>query len=227
MKYLLSKVAVTVMVTVFFVSCFDIPEPKQELKPDVFYRRQMAMNINGKQFYGVANLDIQSQYRIKIQTTGKLDIVSFKNCHRDDVFEPHEYEFEYVYSPLRNEQEKYCPMEIVGLERKKGRHAWGFINFDNADHNLKATIRCNGVQTERLGSYACQSAAGLLQYLDFTFPVKVSPSENCPIDSLDNGKTLAIALPKEYCVYEIKDSMSDRFFRYTSLGYEQVILRED
>lgn len=227
MNNLLSRFAVTLWVTVFFHSCFEIPEPKQELKPDMFYRRQMPMQINGKQYYGVATLDIQSQYRIKIKTEGKLDIVSFKNCHRDDVFEPHEYEFEYVYSPLKNEHEKYCPMEIVGLERKKGRHAWGFINFDNADRTLKATIRCNGVQTERLGSYACQSASGLIQFLDFTFPVKVSASESCPIDSLDNGKTLAIALPKDYCVYEIKDSLSDKFFRFTTLGYEQVILNDD
>lgn len=211
----------------FLVSCFEIPEPKQELKPDAFYRRQMQLEINGKRFNGVANLALEQSYKIKVTTQGRLDLISFKNCHRDDVFEPHSYDFEYTYVPLKEETQKFCPMEIVGLEKKKGRHAWAFLNFDTSDHNMKAIVRCNGQQVERFGTVACQSAVGLMQYLEFTFPVKISASEQCPIDMLKDERFLSIQLSKGYCVYEIKDKQSDRYFRFVTVGYEQIILQED
>lgn len=217
----------------FLVSCADL---NQKLDPRVNYPKDLKIKVNGHKGVGTLVVPIAPVYNFEVTSLGKLDLFAYSTCHRekyqekawDDGWFSSEYETKFEYRPNAVER-GHCPLQMGAYEKKKGRHGWGLIDFEDGSSNLPALISCNGDAYNSRGVTLCQSKAGLLQKIEFNEPVLYSPPGGCPISKVTEDKIFEIILPRGECVYMFleKKKDSNRSHRLTTYGYDEIILRED
>lgn len=210
---------------VFLGGCLGLGQT-QLLKPEEIYKRDMEITVNGMKFYGVGVVPPASKYEIQIKTQGKLDLFILKNCHREWTESNHQKEVKYTYVPNTEiETKDACPMMFVGLEKEKGRHSWGMIEFEKSDATLESSLACNGVLSKGRGVSVCQSHAGLVQRISFAAPMKVTPDERCNIPISADGKMWEFPIVVGECVYEFLEPVSSKWHRLVTFGYDQILVR--
>ena len=202
------------------VGCATVPTP---LDPNVYYRRDME--INGRK--GVAVLARRDLYKLKLKSQGKMDLLTVSTCHREDPFYKVGYEYEYEYKPVEGlESGGYCPMQVGGFNRTKGRHAWAFVDFEGPDATLPARLKCNGVDALTNGVSVCQSRVGLEQEILFDVAVKTLPEARCPMPG--DGKRFQFSVVLGECVFAFREvAAPNRVHRLTTIGYEQILIPEE
>lgn len=200
-----------------------------------FYKRDMIINVNGKSFDGVGVVPYSGRYDFSVDAKGKLNLFTYATCHRDltkeNAFEKGWFKdksktkFSLV---LFDEEESgiSCPLQLGGYELSKGRHSWGFIDFEHSSLKAKAVLKCNGDKRKVNGVGVCQSRFGLIQFLIFEEPM-LSPSvATCPKWQSVDGKYFSLEIPKGQCTYRFKGKISGDNFRITTLGYENILIRD-
>lgn len=208
------------------------------LDPDSFYRRDIFLKVNG--YYtkgGVIVIPKAPSYRIQGSIKGKFDFLSLKSCHRQFTIESEGGDFDYTYEPVKGiEDDRACPIEIVGVEKTKGRDSFGFIDFENDHDQLQATTACNGETKTFKGVGHCQAPRGLFERISFgteVFASSVDPktgkqNEACPFPlSSPDGKTFEFKIPKGLCLIKFMEKGEpNHTFRLNLLGYEDIIPRD-
>jgi len=215
-----------------FVGCESAPNP---ISAEAFFKRDIKITEGGKTYYGVAVLPSKSRYVLDLEFSGGLDLFTLTDCHQQISREKagaggifgsrnNEIRIEYVNNFA---QGTYCPIMIGGYEAVKGRHSWGFIDVQTPGETLKAEVECNGSTQTYTGVSVCQSFEGLLQRIKFGVPVTVSKQSTCePLDSGD-GKRFDFPISAGRCVYAFMEASGERRkHRLTTLGYEQILIRE-
>lgn len=219
------------------LGCASIPS--EFPNPDVIYRKDMILSVNGIDYEGVAVIPQKENYKIHITAQGDLDLFTFDTCHREEISVEawnkvdkkflffkrkieNKREIDLTYIPTEIEK-GYCPANFGGYEKLQGRHSWGFLDFQGPEETLPAKIYCNGSEIVSSGVSACQSKEGLIQAIKFSEPVKVYPTKGCEISS-SNLDYWEFPIHKGHCVYAFKGS-SGRIHRATFLGYEKVLIR--
>lgn len=214
-------------------SCTHIP---QKLDPKVLYKRDMELNVNGHQGEGVLVVPEAQTYDFEIEAKGKLDLFTFSTCHREQTKEKagergwfaneKRRRFQYIPAPLESESIS-CPAELGGYERKKGRHSWGFVDFENSALDLPALVSCNGNYYNAKGVSACQSYAGAIQEIEFAQEVLAPERNTCIILKSNDGKRFRFRLPKGRCSFRfVTMDGRERWHRLTTIGYEEILIRE-
>jgi hypothetical protein len=202
--------------------------------PNVFYKRDMYIRINGDLFKGVAVAPLSHRYKFEITAKGKLDLFTFSTCHRDIAIEEagedgifgNSRRVKYRYVPANNlEKHGMCPVLLGGYEKSRGRHSWGFVDFQTPERTVKATISCNGEVKETNGVSICQSKAGLIQKIMFEKEMIVSPDKKCPMKKT-KGLFFEYAINVGFCVFEFMEVESGNLHRHSTFGYEKILLRE-
>lgn len=207
-----------------------------QAKPDVFYKRDAVIKYGGRDYLGVAVLPKSAKYDFEFSFAGNLDLFTLRTCHREITQEEFEggglldrkkNRAELVYEPQPGiEAGTYCPVEVGGFDAEKGRHGWGFIDFEGDNEKLSGLVKCNGKRQVYNGVSVCQSLAGLVQEIIFPVAVRFSPSECISPETTDN-KTFRIYAPTGRCVYAFREiSGEKRFHRFTSIGYESILVRK-
>lgn len=215
------------------VSCANVT---QELNPDKFYKRDMDIKVNGYQGEGVLVVPRASSYSFDINAAGKLDLFTFTTCHREQTKEKagergwfrDKSRRRFVYKPAPLEAEGYaCPVDLGGYEQKRGRHSWGFVDFEHPDFDLPAKVSCNGFYYNSRGVTACQAKVGLMQEIKFPEPV-LAPLENvCIVLEAKDDMTFRYKMPKGRCTFRfLTKSGKKRWHRMTTVGYESILIRE-
>jgi hypothetical protein len=206
----------------------------QKLDPEVFYKRDMRMKINGVEYRGVAVPPRSEVYDFELETVGDINMLTVTSCHREDVFEEPtkgwfkaNNKFKYSYRPLKGiEDGRGCLLDIGSYERTKGRHSWATVDFVTATETLPATITCDGVVLKTGPVSICQAKAGLTQRIRFDQPMKVSPDKWCEANMrTENGLLFEYEIPDGECTfyYGAKDG---RLHRHSTLGYRQIFVRD-
>ena len=196
----------------------------------------MSIESNGRKGVGAIVLPYSAEYNIKIASPGKLDLFTLTTCHREHIkesagrtgfFGGGGKEVEYVFTPVEGiERGEYaCPIQLGGYEQKKGRHAWGFIDFESPSLELTALIKCNGWTRHSRGVSVCQSREGLIQYIEFNGQTLAASS--CASTTSDDRKVFRYKAPKGECVIRFKDLLLGDEHRHTVIGYEGILIRED
>lgn len=214
--------------------------PQQVLDPDVFYRRDMRLEINGVRGDGVLVVPENLVYAIDARLMGAADVFTMSSCHREMVFQEagqngffgDKRRVKTSYIPVLGlEHGQYCPLHLSGLDRGRGRHSWAFVDFQGPGETLPAQVSCNGVAYPSQGVSACQSLQGLDQAITFPTPVVVgSPlGAGCPRLQVGvDAKTIHYRTPRAICVYTIGEAVrGGRLHRLTTIGYDQVPVRGD
>lgn len=221
----------------FLFSCAQIPV-RQEVKLSEVYRHDMELSITatlkGKnigRWYtedGVMTVPYADEYRIEIETIGKMDLLLIESCHRHIPIERRSDSYSFIYEPIKGLEDKPgCPIHFASLEEGKGRIAWGFLDFGQGE-GLEMKFACNGNEGVWRGIGVCQSEAGLLQEFIFQEPV-VSASRplGCELDKSDDNKVFRTKIPYRECVHAFESLSSDKKFRLTTIGYKEVLIRKD
>ncbi len=211
----------------------------QTLSPEHFYKRDMTITVNEIEAEGVLVVPRSADeiYEMTIENKGKIDLFTFTTCHREDtreiakggIFGRFKREVEFSYVPVPGiETGRYCPIKLGGYEMVKGRHSWGFLDFESSDHLLPARLSCSGDASDGLGVSICQSKAGLIQRIEFPEKTRVAAGRNsCPALKSEDGKLYEFEPSLGICVYAFEGKTSSRRHRLTVLGYEKILVRAD
>jgi hypothetical protein len=217
----------------------------REINPDVYQRRDMEIRVAGKTALGVTVAPRALVYQFEIKTPGNLDWFTLKTCHREwslekagnvkvtkprwpwgekTVIAKNQVKFRFANSDQENIHE-YCPMVLAAFEKKRGRHSFGFVDFDNIDDPLPGTLYCNGDKRSVGGVSVCQSRVGLIQSIVFGEKIKHEAEGGCPGGEA-KGNTFTHESGRGRCVYLFVGLASGRLHRHTSIGYESIIFKE-
>jgi hypothetical protein len=205
----------------------------QRLSPDVFYKRDMRMKINGKDYVGVAVPPRADSYEIEIETVGDINMLTVTSCHREQVFEEPTKgwfkagnKFKYSYRPVKGvEDGRGCLLDIGSYERNKGRHQWASVDFVTMTETVPATLTCDGEVRQAGPVSICQAKAGLVQRIRFDRPMRVSPDEGCKVMATADEFVYEYEMPRSECTFYFGDK-DGNFHRLTTLGYESIFVRD-
>lgn len=225
MRRLLLSLSIMVALS-WLTGCASVSQPAD---PNTFYRREFRIKAAGREGVGNLVLPKQASYQIELSTGGEMDLFTFTTCHREDPKERAGDRVDYTFTPAPGiEDQGGCPAVLGGFEQKKGRHAWGFIDFETDDVSLPAALRCNGRVIAANGVSICESAEGLLQEISFPVAVRVSPaSVTCDLPKPHEGTTFRYPIPKGECVFAFMELTAPyRVHRHNTYGYQKILLRE-
>lgn len=222
------------LVGFFFSSCESVSLQKQ--KPNVVYKMDSHICVNDRCDYGIVVSEAKDNYRIKVQTHAKVEKLSVISCHREMFINKRsrEFEFDFVPNPgIEAEPDNSLPCPIqIGAYDKEGRHSYGFIDFNTKGLTLPFELKCNGQRVSAAkGVAACQSLQGLVQGLEFRYPVRLSPDSDsgCSLLETTDNKSFLFKISKGTCTYvfcEPKKSGFGRCGRLTTIGYEQIVIHD-
>jgi hypothetical protein len=236
----LEKAFLILIFMIGLVSCNQ--NSYQTVEAEVFYKRDMILEVNGVKGEGVVVAPLSSSIPFYVVARGDLDLFTFTSCHREETAEnagnvtesqgswifkrtiTKKREVKLTFSPTEIENVGGCPILLGGYEQEKGRHSWGFVDFETPDAALPASVSCNGVTTKSKGVSICQARAGLIQSIRFASQVKVSPDAGCEIGATESDY-FEFSIPKGQCVFAFMES-TGRIHRLTTLGYEQILIRK-
>jgi hypothetical protein len=231
--------------TAFFLSsCSNVA---QTIDVEKIYRADIKMEINGRDYYGIAAPPPAAQYKIKLKSAESMDFFVFRTCHREVTKEDVGRRHEYNYVPTKPE-EIGCPAEIEGLN-DDSRHSFGFIFFHEdltqlpmmlgksvklgetrLTQSLSARLKCNGDQITYQGVSVCQSAVGLVQTVEFGNPVVFLKANNarCAMEMKSPGKSFTFSMRSGLCRYTFARaaSLKETHAMYTR-GYDEIVLMEN
>ena len=205
------------------------------INPKKFYRRDMEINVNGIAGKGVVVAPQANTYEIEVKSSGKLDLFTFSTCHREIIKESagggifgNKKKTKFSYSPVKGlETGQSCVAIFGGYERVKGRHSWGIVDFEGPDANLPAVIRCNGSEYNSRGVAICQSREGLYQEIEFVNEVITSDKAKCKGLTTKDNKKFRYKTQARNCVYRFMEKASGKMHRLTTIGYQEILIREN
>lgn len=223
------------------ISDFLLPQPIDK-DPNVEWRKDLVLDVNGKRYKGMALVPTQSKYEIKIYPADKrIDRLQWRTCHRNDSvdkavesgFWPWSKKKEYftmIFEPKSIELERACPLRIEALAQKHKSMAFGMVIFpDSRQHyNLEAVLECNGRTQIRVGTSECQGAIMSLHKVIFGGEVVQDdrPNEQCPPMKQVQENVFEFFMPKNECVYLFKSfekvDGKYRTHKIITYGYEKI-----
>lgn len=211
----------------------------QPISANTVYRPNMKIQIGDQEYFGSAVLDHPAEFLPKVgvsagdknkaalhfelSSKGKLDLFTAETCAREDFAEKLGSDTEYTFMPSPLEA-SYCPLEFSGFDQK-GRHSFGFVDFQDSATTLPAQLDCNAKSIRSKGVSVCVLKAGKELRLAFAEPVKYDPDTNCRFAEISSDPKVVhfAALPGK-CVYAFKGSSG--VHRLTVIGYEKILLQE-
>ncbi len=220
----------------FLVSCVEV---KKDINPDTFYKRDMIIEVNGYKGIGHLVVPQSDEYEFKIEARGELDLFVFSTCHRTITIEEagdsgifgNKKKVKIKYKQVPGIEDEACPVVLEGYEVDKGRHSWGFVDFQEKNVQAMGILKCDGKVTKFKGVSTCQSSMGNLQEIEFEEEMQSATTENCPEAVSNNKKSFKVTLGRGLCVYGFRvikaEHMGAVFHRLTTLGFEKIMIRKN
>ena len=161
---------------------------------------------------------------ITVNPPSGFNYIGITSCHRDHQLEKQGNEFTYRYDAINGiENVGSCPVIITAIRKSDASIYKAFIDFSNIENHVVGSVSCNGVQRWYKGVSTCQTKMGLVIRLRFNQNMLTDP--DCNIVKI-NPRQFEISTQKDSCVYMFKAKGEDKWFRLTTIGYEEVILRQ-
>jgi len=226
-------VQLLVFILIVGISYSGCTAVNQKLETSILYKRDIIIKNMGYERMGFIVLKRKPLYTIEFESPGKLDLFTFNSCHRQIAIEIAKKGFnskkvKINFKPIVEiESQEMCPIVIEAWEKKKGRHAWGYIAFEHPNLTLPIYLTMNGREIHHNGVAANQAPIGLIQKVQFDFRVTINPeSDECDFGRL--GTKFLFEVRKGFCIYSIKEvGGKKRRGQLVTFGYEKVPLRDD
>lgn len=215
------------------VACSGV---QQTLSPDVFYKRDIQLQINGGTYTGVTVVPHAVSYSVTLIPPGNIDLMLIRSCHREysiekvdsgwSLFGSKKQKFTYQYTPIAGiEDTRVCPLRIDIYESSAGRQSWALLDFEDPKYTLQSDVTCNGSVIHVNGVGACQAKEQTVQAIKFSQPVRFAPS---PLGCNDPKKVAdhyEISASVGECLYTF-DSQDGKLGRMILIGWQGVLVRE-
>lgn len=214
------------LLTLAFISasCGSLPK---EPDPKIYYKRDIQITVGDKVSRGTMVLPAQDKYKVELKSPGKMDLLTVASCHREYQKEEVGYEHGWTYAPVKGiEDQVACPLQINGYDKFKGKHAFGYVAFERVDKPLKATILCNGETMQANGVGICQARQGLQQKISFESDVRVASRDRC-FWPADKGREFVFTISNRECQFLFKEAQGEKEFVLDTIGYEEILIRQD
>lgn len=228
MKLMARKVKKLSTLGALISALFSCAQVDQRLDPQIYYKKDMKVRVNGYVGNGVLVVPKSSEYDIKAWFKGEGDLVTMSTCHREVEWEDLGSREEFKFKPVKGmEDNGKCLMELAAYEHKRGRHSWAIIDFENTLFQLPALVKCNGSTYNSRGVTICQSKEGLYQQISFPEPVTFSKLSKCePLPISNDGKVSKFKMPNRECTFIFKGKETGRLHKIMLVGYEEIIIRQ-
>lgn len=217
-----------IIILFFMMACADMTI--QTPDPEVYYKRDMDLEVNGISYPGTLVVPKSGRYNMKIRFPGKGDLVLLRTCHREEELEDLGSSEQLYYYPATGlEDTGKCYLEVAAFSKKDGQHSWGMVDFQHEMWKLPAVLKCNGQTHNAQGVSICQSKFGLIQEVVFSEKISLSEKAKCfsklDFEIKDGGSVIRFIMPKGECAFVIRGE-SGKMHKLTTIGYEQILLRE-
>ena len=225
--------AMTLMLVMALSGCSST---NQLLEENLFYKRDIGLEINGKHYEGVTVLPDAKSYDITIVPPGDVDLALISSCHREIAIEKADsgwslfgkkHKFTYTYTPVKGlEDDRVCPLRVQVFEsNSKGRHSWALLEKESPKYDLKFSADCDGKHYEFNGTGICQSKRETVQRLKFPEPVMFAPWDAGCGKPRKFGDFYEIKSSVGECLYTVKTE-GGNVARFTLVGYDGVLVRQ-
>lgn len=208
---------------------------QQPLSPDIFYKRDIELEINGQTYVGVTVVPHALSYSVNFIPPGNIDLMLIRSCHREysvekadtgwSLFGSKKQKFNYKYVPISGlEDKRVCPLRVDIYESEKGRQSWALLDFESPDYQIQYEVTCNGDVKRINGVGVCQAKEQTIQRLKFREPIRFAPSPVMCNEPKKVGDTYEIKVAVGECLYHF-DTQDGKLGRMTIVGYQGVLVR--
>jgi len=211
---IVKRVMTFVIIPVLFFSC-SLPKEIPDIVTN--YRLDLKIDNIGNIQYGLAILKDKPLYTLELTSNGLMDYLSFNSCsttitktNAGGILKRKETKIN--FRPNEIEKEFNCDAKIDITEKKKQRHTFGYVVFENPKFKLPAKVICGDKTNDFSGVSVCQNYAGNKIRIKFDNSV-FALSEDCKIDA--KGQSFDIITRAGFCNYYFsKDGIKHRFVVY-------------
>lgn len=205
----------------------------QVLDPNLIYKRDLRLVVDGKDFEGVGVLPQRASYEIVVHPRGAVDMLIINSCHRSLGFEKistgwFSGKFKYNYAPIPNlESGRICPLRVEVFDASKSKNSWSFMDFQTPGYEIQGTTLCNGNREPFTGVAVCQSRRGLVQRIEFKEPIRFAPPQpsQCETPKRVAPSTYEFTVQTGECLLHFQ-TQDGKLGRLTTIGHEQVRVYE-
>jgi hypothetical protein len=211
----------------------------QDLKPVVFYPRDIKLEVNGRKGVGMLVVPQAQAYFFSIESPGKLDMLLWSNCHQaqyqeeawGDGWFASKYKASFKVFTSSKRELKDCPILLQGYEKVKGRNSTAEVVPEDSDNTIGYYLQCNGSKVKTNGVGACTTKAGLVQELEFPFEVVMADNfkDHCPAPKSKDGKSFSVEIGRGDCVYKFVSKERDVNTQaiLKTYGWDEPVIRGD
>lgn len=178
------------LIILFFSLMFLSCEVTQELKPEIYYQRDLEITENGTVYNGVGILPEKSKYEITVKQKEEINLVIISTCHRVMKDYPNDDSYKFIFTPIALEKDN-CGIDI-DTYNKNGHHRFGHLELYSKGFGLSAKLACNGLEKEWIGFSICQRKEGLIQEITFKENMVLSTKARCALPMTTDNKTFRI-----------------------------------
>ena len=221
-----------IFIILLLASCSSV---QQQLETDMFYKRDVGIEVNGKLYEGVTTVPHATSYKITLVPKGEPDLMLIRSCHREYSVEKSssgwfifgkKNKFQYEYTPVPGiEDSRVCPLRVDVYESGKGRHSWALVDMESPDYEIRYQLTCNGEIISVNGVGVCQAKEQTIQAVKFSMPVRFAPPPSGCATPKKVGPSYEIQSSVGECLYHF-DTEDGRLGRLTVVGFQGVLVRE-
>jgi hypothetical protein len=217
------------MAFIVLSACSTVTKP---VSPATFYRRDMGISVDGREYPGYGVLPLKDSYDIRVTTKHDMDRFTATSCHRQIIEEKvdgagwfsKKATYKFTFSRSSGiEKSDPCPLQLTASS-DGNEHSWGFLDFETSSERLPANLECDGWQRTAKGVSVCQAKANLVQKIAFDQPAFTSFDQNCSMPIPADKKTFIYSMPRGRCVF-VFCSRDKECHRLTTIGYDEAWLR--
>lgn len=219
--------AVIIIIMFYFVSCSNTQIPIDVTKT---YKHDIYISNKDGSGLGMIALKKKPLYTFEFESEGIMDFFTFRTCSREIAIEDarrglNRKKVLLNYSPNAVEQSQKCPAYINSFA-ENGRHASGYIDFEDDLDTLPAKLTCGELETSTNGVSVCQGRVGLMQKIEFNTDVIISPEKGCDSINSSNSRSFWFSIDPNDCVIVFMEKeVPHRTHRLVTHGYTEIIIR--
>ncbi len=222
------------IVIVFLFSIISCSNTQIPMDSSKYYKHDIYVWSKDKEGLGTIVVPKKSTYNFSFESEGIMDFFTFRTCSREIAIEDAHSGLKrkkvwIEYTPNEIEKSQVCPAHINSFA-ESGRHASGYIDFEDSIDTLPAKITCGEIEEKTRGVSVCQGRVGLIQKIEFDEEVMISPDKGCDSIKSENGtwvgKGFVFNLDRGDCVIAfMSKGKPHRTHRLSTRGYQDIVIR--
>lgn len=212
------------LVLILCVGCqsfLGVVTPSTFHNPTLERPHQLEMEIDDKEYQGIAIVEFGKSYQMRINHSGSYKVV-MQNCVQFHQYDPSWWTGRSKFSLMvvsKEEREHACSIKITSVTKKKDEEdRAGFIAIRRPGDTLPIYGEANGTNKNYYGTAVLEAAQDALIYMRFDKPVAMV---GCGIEDRDISEKTMVMPPGECTIEAVEMGENGREGRVYLLGFKK------